>query len=60
MPAMALVSILGNLLLMRFLVGALGIDYLVANLTAVATCSLVNFALGDCFVFRTQTTLNGR
>jgi putative flippase GtrA len=50
-----LVSMVSNLLLMRLLVGALGLNYFVANLTAIAMCSLVNFALSDCFVFRTQT-----
>jgi len=46
-----LVSILGNVLLMRLLVGALGMRYFVGNLIAIATCSLVNFLLSDRFVF---------
>jgi putative flippase GtrA len=50
-----LVSILGNLLLMRVLVGTLGMQYFVANLIAIAVCSLVNFLLSDCFVFHAET-----
>ncbi len=46
-----LVSLVGNLVIMRLLVGGLGMNYVVANLIAVATCSLVNFILGDRFVF---------
>jgi putative flippase GtrA len=46
-----LVSILGNVLLMRLLVRGLGMQYFVANLIAIAACSLVNFLLSDCFVF---------
>jgi putative flippase GtrA len=45
------VSIAGNLLLMRLLVGQLKFNYVVANLLAIVVCSLVNFALGDRFVF---------
>jgi putative flippase GtrA len=46
-----LVSLVGNVIIMRALVGRLGMNYVVANLIAVATCSLVNFLLGDKFVF---------
>ena len=49
-----LVSILGNVLLMRLLVGTLGMQYFVANLIAIAVCSLVNFLLSDCFVFHAE------
>lgn len=45
------VSILGNLLIMRALVGGLGINYVLANLVAVAACSVVNFLLSDRVVF---------
>jgi putative flippase GtrA len=45
------VSIAGNLLMMRLLVGELRFDYVAANLLAIIVCSLVNFALGDRFVF---------
>jgi putative flippase GtrA len=46
-----LVSLAGNLLIMRVLVGQLHMNYVVANLIAVATCSVVNFLLSDRFVF---------
>ena len=45
------VSIVGNLLLMRLMVGELGFHFLVANLLAVSVCSLLNFLLSDRFVF---------
>ena len=46
-----LVSLVGNLLIMRALVGQFHMNYFVANLIAVATCSVVNFLLSDRFVF---------
>jgi putative flippase GtrA len=45
-------SILGNLLLMRLLVGTLQLSYLPANILTVAFFSVVNFLVSDCFVFR--------
>jgi putative flippase GtrA len=51
-----LVSIVGNLLLMRLLAGTLRIEYFVANLIAIAACSLVNFLLSDCFVFHAESS----
>jgi len=45
------VSIVGNLVLMRLLVGELRLNYVVSNLIAIVFCSLVNFVLGDRFVF---------
>jgi putative flippase GtrA len=44
-------SILGNLLLMDFLVGVAGLPYLAANLLSIAACSLLNFVLADRIVF---------
>jgi putative flippase GtrA len=46
------VSIVGNVLLMRWLVGGLHVPVLPANFCAILVCSLVNFLLGDRFVFR--------
>jgi putative flippase GtrA len=48
------VSIGGNLLAMRLLVGELKLNYLVSNLVAIVVCSLVNFLLGDRFVFEAE------
>ncbi len=45
------VSIVGNLLIMRALVGGLGINFVPANLVAVGVCSLANFLLSDRVVF---------
>jgi putative flippase GtrA len=46
------VSLAGNLLIMRALVGQWHINYAIANLIAVATCSLINFLLSDRLVFQ--------
>jgi putative flippase GtrA len=44
-------SILGNLVLMRLLVGRFQFPVLVANLLAIAVCSLANFLASHLFVF---------
>ena len=46
------VSILGNLLLMRLLVGQAHLPALAANLASIAGCSLVNFLVSEYIVFR--------
>jgi putative flippase GtrA len=46
-----LVSLVGNLVIMRALVGGLEANYMGANLLAVAACSIVNYLLSDRFVF---------
>ena len=46
-----LVSLAGNLLLMRVLVHSARLPLLPANLIAIAFCSLANFALGTRWVF---------
>jgi putative flippase GtrA len=56
------VSLLGNLGPMWVLVEGLKVHYIVANCFAIAACSLVNFWLGDRFVFESEaiptSTLN--
>jgi putative flippase GtrA len=47
-----LLSIVGNLVLMRFFVGELGFQYIPANASAIAICSILNFIAGDRLVFR--------
>lgn len=44
-------SIVGNVLAMRYLVGDLAIHYLLANLIAIAVCSILNFLASHWFVF---------
>jgi putative flippase GtrA len=46
-----LLSVTGNLVLMRVFVGGIGMNYLVANLVTIATCSVVNFVVSDRVVF---------
>jgi putative flippase GtrA len=45
------VSIVGNLALMRIMIGLGHLNYLVANGIAIALCSVVNFVLSDRVVF---------
>jgi putative flippase GtrA len=47
-----LISILGNLALMRVLTGWLRWHYMPANLAAIAVCSLLNFLVSERYVFR--------
>jgi putative flippase GtrA len=47
-----LVSLGGNLGLMAVLAGALRLDPVLANVVAIAACSLVNFAASETLVFR--------
>ena len=46
-----LVSILGNLALMKVMVGFGDMNYLVANGIAIALCSVANFLVSDSWVF---------
>jgi len=56
-----LLSILGNLLLMRVFAGLFHLNYLAANLIAITLCSLANFMVSDRFVFQTMASkLNHR
>lgn len=45
------VSILGNLALMRVMVGQGHMNYLVANAIAIALCSIANFLVSEQWVF---------
>lgn len=47
-----LVSILGAMVLMPVLVGALGVNYLLANVVAICVTGVLNFLLGDRLIFR--------
>jgi putative flippase GtrA len=48
------VSIVGNLALMRLLVGEFKFNYVASNIVAIALCSVVNFLLGDRLVFEAE------
>ncbi|HLJ77292.1 MAG TPA: GtrA family protein [Acidobacteriaceae bacterium] len=50
-----LVSMGGNLILMRALVQELRLPVLLANGVAIVSCSAVNFLLGDAWVFAATT-----
>jgi FSR family fosmidomycin resistance protein-like MFS transporter len=53
------VSMAGNLVLMAGLVAMAGLPVVPANLVAIAVCGVVNFELGDRFVFRRYTQFTG-
>jgi putative flippase GtrA len=46
-----LFSILGNVVVMRILVGGAHLNYFLANVITIATCSVINFVVSDRFVF---------
>jgi len=48
------VSLAGNALIMRVLVGELSVAVIPANLVAIAVCWLANFLLSDCVVFTSR------
>lgn len=54
-----LVSIIGNVLLMRLFMGQWKIPYFVANLMTIATCGLANFVLADRVAFGSQPLISG-
>jgi putative flippase GtrA len=47
-----IVSILGNLALMRLFVGGLHLNPFLATLLSIGACALANFAVSELFVFR--------
>jgi len=47
-----LLSLVGNVAMMKLLVGIFGMHYLAANVVAICVCALANFALAEWFVFR--------
>ena len=53
-----LVSVVGNVLLMRFFVGQLRVPYFVGNMMAIAMCGLANFVLADRVAFGPQPLIN--
>jgi putative flippase GtrA len=46
-----MISIIGNLVLMRLFVGTLHLQYMVGNLLTIGACSLANFWASDRVVF---------
>lgn len=52
-----LVSLVGNLLLMRLLVHTARLPLLFANAIAIVCCSLLNFFLGDEWVFTANSQI---
>ena len=57
--ANGLISLLSNLVLMRVFTGWLGIPVLPANLLAIGLTSILNFVLGDRWVFSAKRADRG-
>jgi putative flippase GtrA len=51
------ISILGNVAVMRLLVGVAHLPYLPSNMLAICACGLVNFFVNDRYVFRARWRL---
>ena len=47
-----MVSIVGNVVIMKFLVGQYKVPYMMANITAIGCCSILNFLCSEVIVFR--------
>jgi len=52
------VSLIGNLLLMKILVGWFAVPVVLANLCAIAACSTINFVIAEWFVFAAKPQVN--
>ena len=48
------ISIAGNLVLMWLFVSQLHVNYFLANIVAIGTCSIINFLASDHLVFRKE------
>lgn len=48
-------SILGNVVAMKLLVGVAGVSYLAANLVSIGACSILNFLVADRAIFFAET-----
>jgi putative flippase GtrA len=53
------ISLLGNLGLMRILVGQFHLHYLLGNCFSIAVCSIANFTASDRFVFDRNPATQG-
>ncbi|MGH9492643.1 MAG: GtrA family protein [Terriglobales bacterium] len=53
------ISLIGNLVVMRLLVGAVHLPVLWANLGAIASCAALNFVVSDRLVFTTSRAQRG-
>jgi putative flippase GtrA len=47
-----LISMIGNVVLMEILAVRLNLNYLIANIVAIAACSLLNYFVSDKLVFK--------
>ena len=52
------VSLVGNVAVMALLTGALNMPTVLSNIIAIGVCGLINFWLGDFYVFRSLEVLD--
>lgn len=45
------ISLVGNVAVMKLLVGVFGLNYFSANILSIAICSIANFLVADSLVF---------
>lgn len=53
-----MISIIGNVVIMKFLVGQEHLPYMMANIIAIGCCSVANFLCSEVIVFR-KTVVSG-
>jgi putative flippase GtrA len=53
-----MISILGNVMIMKYLVGQEHLPYMMANIMAIGCCSILNFLCSEMIVFR-KTVVSG-
>jgi putative flippase GtrA len=51
-----MISMVGNVAIMRFLVGQEHMPYMMANIVAIGCCSIANFLCSEILVFRKAST----
>ena len=51
-----MISMIGNVIIMRFLVGQEHFPYMMANIIAIGCCSVANFLCSEVIVFRKPAT----
>jgi putative flippase GtrA len=53
------ISILGNMVFMWLFMNILPVNYLAANILAIAVCAMINFVVSDRLVFRGTSPISG-
>jgi len=54
-----MISMVGNVVIMKFLVGSEHFPYMMANIVAIGCCSVANFLCSEVIVFRKKAVISG-